>query len=158
MECAKPPSLLLLGDISLRLTIDVQVIGSVNTMLRLIYGEAYTNNNVQSNVASIAFAGTVLGHLAFGVLSDRWSRKNSLLISTISMEPLSLQDAFLVLTWLLSSSHSLLLSLRRSLWCWWQRPRDVRGSRSVSLPDWHRYRCGHPWSRFLTPCTYTFIP
>jgi MFS family permease len=53
-------------------------------MLRLIYGTAYTDNNVQSNVASIAFAGTVVGHLLFGVLSDRWSRKNSLLISTIS--------------------------------------------------------------------------
>lgn len=52
-------------------------------MLRLIYGEQYTNNHVQSNVSSIAFAGTVLGHLLFGVLSDRWSRKNSLLISTI---------------------------------------------------------------------------
>jgi hypothetical protein len=27
----------------------------------------------------------VVGHLFFGVLSDHWSRRNSLLISTISM-------------------------------------------------------------------------
>jgi MFS family permease len=34
-------------------------------------------------VGDIAFAGTVVGQLAFGYLSDRWSRTNSLLVSTI---------------------------------------------------------------------------
>ncbi|KKK24828.1 hypothetical protein AOCH_000255 [Aspergillus ochraceoroseus] len=34
------------------------------------------------NVSSIAFAGTVVGMLFFGVLSDRWSRKGALLTST----------------------------------------------------------------------------
>lgn len=60
------------------------VIGSVSTMLALIYGDAYTKSSAKSAVPSIAFAGTVVGHLFFGVLSDRWSRRNSLLVSTIS--------------------------------------------------------------------------
>lgn len=34
-------------------------------------------------VADIAFAGTVVGQLLFGFLSDRWSRSNSLVVSTI---------------------------------------------------------------------------
>jgi MFS family permease len=53
-------------------------------MLRLLYGEQYTGSDTQSNIASIAFAGTVVGHLFFGILSDRWSRRNTLLVSTLS--------------------------------------------------------------------------
>ena len=60
------------------------VIGSVSTMLQLIYGKEYTSSSAKSAVPSIAFAGTVVGHLFFGVLSDHWSRRNSLLVSTIS--------------------------------------------------------------------------
>lgn len=60
------------------------VIGSVSTMLQIIYGDEYTHSSARSAVPSIAFAGTVVGHLFFGVLSDHWSRRNSLLISTIS--------------------------------------------------------------------------
>lgn len=52
-------------------------------MLRLLYTTQYTGSNAQSNVASLAFVGTVIGQLFFGVLSDRWSRKNSLLASTV---------------------------------------------------------------------------
>jgi MFS family permease len=59
------------------------VIGSVNTMLKILYKDEYTKSSAQSNVASIAFAGTVVGQLAFGYLSDHWSRRHSLLISTI---------------------------------------------------------------------------
>lgn len=59
------------------------VIGSVNTILGQIYGKAFTNSPQRANVNAIAFVGTVVGQLVFGVLSDRWSRKNSLLISTI---------------------------------------------------------------------------
>lgn len=47
------------------------VIGSVSTMLQLIYGDAYTSSSAKSAVPSIAFAGTVsmliaisLGHTA----------------------------------------------------------------------------------------------
>ncbi|KAM3418986.1 hypothetical protein BST61_g4943 [Cercospora zeina] len=59
------------------------VIGPVNTCLKHIYGTRYTNSNAASNVTSIAFAGTVLGQLVFGYTSDHYSRKWSLLISTI---------------------------------------------------------------------------
>ncbi|OQV04005.1 hypothetical protein CLAIMM_08959 [Cladophialophora immunda] len=58
------------------------VIGSVSTMLQLIYGDQYSKSSYKSAVPSIAFAGTVVGHLFFGVLSDHWSRRNTLLIST----------------------------------------------------------------------------
>lgn len=34
-------------------------------------------------MSSIAFAGTVVGMLIFGYLSDKWSRINALLVSTI---------------------------------------------------------------------------
>ncbi|KAK5087343.1 glycerophosphoinositol permease [Exophiala xenobiotica] len=58
-------------------------IGSVNTILGVIYGDAFTSSPQRKDVNAIAFAGTVLGQLVFGVLSDYWSRRNSLLISTI---------------------------------------------------------------------------
>lgn len=59
------------------------VIGSVNTMLASIYGSAYKSSPAQSNVSSIAFAGQVVGQLAFGYTSDKFSRKWSLLVSTL---------------------------------------------------------------------------
>jgi MFS family permease len=52
-------------------------------MLSTIYGPAYTNSSAKKNVSSITFAGTVAGTLVFGYLSDKWSRKNALLLSTI---------------------------------------------------------------------------
>ncbi|CAI7644490.1 unnamed protein product [Penicillium glandicola] len=60
-----------------------QIIGPVGTMLEKIYGDAYTNSTAQQNVASIVFAGTVVGMLIFGYTSDHWSRKWSLMISTV---------------------------------------------------------------------------
>ncbi|PPJ53339.1 hypothetical protein CBER1_00974 [Cercospora berteroae] len=59
------------------------VIGPVNTCLKTIYGTSYTSSNAASNVTSIAFAGTVLGQLVFGYTSDHYSRKWSLLVSTL---------------------------------------------------------------------------
>ncbi|KAF2091550.1 MFS phospholipid transporter-like protein Git1 [Saccharata proteae CBS 121410] len=59
------------------------VIGSVNTMLKKIYGDEYANSPAQSNVSSITFAGTVVGMLVFGYTSDHYSRKWSLFVSTI---------------------------------------------------------------------------
>ncbi|PHH59987.1 hypothetical protein CDD81_2221 [Ophiocordyceps australis] len=59
------------------------VIGSVNTVLRLQYGTKYTSSRAARYVADIAFAGTVVGQLVFGFASDRWSRSNSLVLSTI---------------------------------------------------------------------------
>ena len=55
-----------------------KVIGSVNTMLALIYGDIYTKSSAQKNVSSIVFAGTVVGQLFFGYLSDTWSGTDSL--------------------------------------------------------------------------------
>ena len=60
-----------------------QIIGPVNTMLSRIYPEAYTKSSAQANVASITFAGTVVGMLFFGYTSDHFSRKWSLFASTI---------------------------------------------------------------------------
>ncbi|KAG9245523.1 MFS phospholipid transporter-like protein Git1 [Calycina marina] len=59
------------------------VIGSVSTILSRIYGDQYTKSSALQNVSSIAFAGTVVGQLIFGYTSDKWSRKNSLLVSTV---------------------------------------------------------------------------
>lgn len=58
-------------------------IGPVNTILGKIYGTEYTGSTAAANVSSIAFAGTVVGQLVFGYTSDHYSRKWSLLISTI---------------------------------------------------------------------------
>ncbi len=60
-----------------------QVIGSVNTILTRQYGPVYSESSAYQNVASIAFAGIVVGQLLFGFLSDHWSRANSLTLSTI---------------------------------------------------------------------------
>lgn len=59
------------------------VIGPVNTCLANIYGAQYTDSVASQNVASIAFAGTVVGQLLFGYTSDHYSRKWSLLVSTV---------------------------------------------------------------------------
>ncbi|KAL0938546.1 major facilitator superfamily transporter [Colletotrichum truncatum] len=59
------------------------VIGSVTTVLALQYGDLYKTSNAKKYVGDIAFAGTVVGQLAFGWLADHWSRTNSLLVSTI---------------------------------------------------------------------------
>ncbi|KAH3981308.1 hypothetical protein HBH52_084150 [Parastagonospora nodorum] len=59
------------------------IIGPVNTMLKRIYPTAYASSSAQANVASITFAGTVVGMLFFGYTSDHFSRKWSLFASTI---------------------------------------------------------------------------
>ncbi|KAG5979514.1 hypothetical protein E4U55_005090 [Claviceps digitariae] len=59
------------------------VIGSVNTILKLQYGAVYKNSTAAKYVADIAFAGTVCGQLLFGFACDHWSRTNSLMTSTV---------------------------------------------------------------------------
>ncbi|KAF2801096.1 MFS general substrate transporter [Melanomma pulvis-pyrius CBS 109.77] len=59
------------------------IIGPVNSMLKKIYPDAYKHSSAQANISSITFAGTVLGMLFFGYTSDHFSRKWSLLASTI---------------------------------------------------------------------------
>lgn len=60
-----------------------RVIGQVNTILIKLYKTDYTDSSAQSNVSSIAFAGTVIGQLFFGWMSDHVSRKWALMTSTI---------------------------------------------------------------------------
>lgn len=60
-----------------------RVIGQVNTILSSLYSTQYTHSSAQSNVNAIAFAGTVVGQLFFGYTSDHYSRKWSLMASTI---------------------------------------------------------------------------
>lgn len=52
-------------------------------MLGTIYPKQYKASSATRNVSSIAFAGTVVGQLLFGYTSDHYSRKWSLLISTV---------------------------------------------------------------------------
>ncbi|KAI5304565.1 hypothetical protein KEM56_006337 [Ascosphaera pollenicola] len=59
------------------------VIGSVNTILQKLYPKEYAHSAAQKNVSSISFAGTVVGQLFFGYMSDHYSRKWSLMASTI---------------------------------------------------------------------------
>ncbi|KAI1826732.1 putative MFS phospholipid transporter [Xylaria intraflava] len=59
------------------------VIGSVTTTLTYEYGTVYSDSRAASVVSAIVFAGTVVGQLIFGYTADRWSRTNSLLVSTI---------------------------------------------------------------------------
>lgn len=59
------------------------VIGPVNTILQTLYPNTYASSSAVSNVTSIAFAGTVLGQLVFGYTSDAWSRKWTLMVSTV---------------------------------------------------------------------------
>ncbi len=59
------------------------VIGPVNTCLSKTYPIIYGSSNYSQNITSIAFAGTVLGQLVFGYTADAYSRKWSLVISTI---------------------------------------------------------------------------
>ena len=59
------------------------VIGQVNTILKSLYKDDYSHSSAQRNVNAIAFAGTVVGQLFFGWTSDHYSRKWSLMASTI---------------------------------------------------------------------------
>ncbi|KAJ6259509.1 hypothetical protein Dda_5146 [Drechslerella dactyloides] len=59
------------------------VIGTVNTLLGRVYGDDYKNSPAQSNVSSIAFAGTIIGMLVFGWISDNCSRKIGMVASTV---------------------------------------------------------------------------
>lgn len=67
----------------MRIPLTPQVIGSVTTILALKYGTTWTGSHAKSVVSAIVFAGTVVGQLVFGFLADRWSRTNSLLVSTV---------------------------------------------------------------------------
>ncbi|KAM9906166.1 hypothetical protein OXX79_001707 [Metschnikowia pulcherrima] len=58
-------------------------ISTVTTCLSIIYGEKYTESNAISNISAIAFAGTVIGQLTFGYVSDHVARKGGMLIANL---------------------------------------------------------------------------
>ncbi|KAI0649326.1 metabolite transporter [Trametes meyenii] len=58
------------------------VIGAVNTLLKRIYGKDKINTNYSNTISSVAFAGTVVGMLVFGYLSDKMGRKFGMMLAT----------------------------------------------------------------------------
>ncbi|KAL7279070.1 metabolite transporter [Trametes coccinea BRFM310] len=58
------------------------VIGAVNTLLKRIYGADKVNTNYSNTINSLAFAGTVVGMLVFGYLSDKLGRKFGMMLAT----------------------------------------------------------------------------
>lgn len=52
-------------------------------MLSRIYPDSYKNSPALRNVSSLVFVGEVVGMLIFGITSDYWSRKWSLMASTV---------------------------------------------------------------------------
>lgn len=72
-------------------------IGTVSYALSRLYEDEYENSTAISNVGSIAFAGTVVGQLGFGYISDRIARKGGMMIANVMLIIFALLCA--VATW-----------------------------------------------------------
>ncbi|KAI8608468.1 major facilitator superfamily domain-containing protein, partial [Chytriomyces sp. MP71] len=59
------------------------VIGSVKTILSAQYGKEWKGSDAKHWIGNITFLGTVVGMLLFGYTSDKWSRTNTLMASTV---------------------------------------------------------------------------
>jgi MFS family permease len=59
------------------------MIGFVKSILSKIYGDRFDLGDNTLLLNPMTFAGTALGMLLFGFTSDHWSRKGSLLVSTV---------------------------------------------------------------------------
>ncbi|KAJ3069138.1 hypothetical protein HDU98_007803 [Podochytrium sp. JEL0797] len=57
-------------------------IGSVKTVLALQYGSLWKKSTAKTYLGDIAFLGVFVGMLVFGYMSDKWSRTNTLMLST----------------------------------------------------------------------------
>ncbi|CUM66307.1 uncharacterized protein PRCAT00003969001 [Priceomyces carsonii] len=60
-------------------------ISTATYCLAILYEDAYTNSNAISNVSSIAFAGTVVGMLVFGYISDNFARKGGMMTANVML-------------------------------------------------------------------------
>ncbi|KAG6819893.1 hypothetical protein H0H93_007606, partial [Arthromyces matolae] len=59
------------------------VIGSVNTLLRRVYGDdVLSHHNFSTVLSSLTFAGAVVGMLSFGYISDKFGRKFGMMSAT----------------------------------------------------------------------------
>ncbi|KZV92435.1 MFS general substrate transporter [Exidia glandulosa HHB12029] len=58
------------------------IIGSVNTILGRLYPVELAERNYSRTLSSLAFAGTIVGMLTFGFLSDRFGRKFGMMTAT----------------------------------------------------------------------------
>ena len=59
------------------------LIGSVLTILGIMYPTEYKGSNAVNNVSSIAFVGIVVGQLSFGYIADRIDRKKGMLAANV---------------------------------------------------------------------------
>ncbi|KAG8691442.1 hypothetical protein FRC11_003949 [Ceratobasidium sp. 423] len=69
------------------------VIGSVNTILRRLYPDAIAHRDYGTTLSSLAFAGTIVGMLSFGYLSDRLGRKFGMMSATLIVAVFSFLSA-----------------------------------------------------------------
>jgi len=58
------------------------VIGNVNTILKRLYPDAVNHNNYSKTLTSVTFAGTFVGMLIFGWISDKIGRKFGMMAAT----------------------------------------------------------------------------
>lgn len=72
-------------------------IGTVLFALKTLYPKEFKTSNAMSNIASIAFVGTVLGQLSFGYISDRVARKGGMMVANVMLILFTLLTA--VATW-----------------------------------------------------------
>ncbi|KAF9063077.1 major facilitator superfamily domain-containing protein [Rhodocollybia butyracea] len=69
------------------------VISEVNTLLKRIYGDEVDAHNYLTVVSSVLFAGTVVGMIVFGYLSDKMGRKFGMMTATAIVAFFSLLSA-----------------------------------------------------------------
>jgi MFS family permease len=86
----------------------------ISSVLKILYPDAVKHNNYSKTLTSVAFAGTFVGMLIFGWISDKIGRKFGMVRTTSSTSDAYLRMGFsLPRCSLLESLHFFLPSLRR---------------------------------------------